>query len=60
MEKLAAQIIESLREAVVVTDRDRRVVLQNRAARELGVDVAWLVRETKVAHEGVTEVQAAD
>jgi len=60
VEKLAAQIIESLREAVVVTDRDRRVVLQNRAARELGVDVAWLVRETKVAHEGVTEVQAAD
>jgi signal transduction histidine kinase len=55
-------ILENLREAVVVTDIDEKIVLINRAARELGIDVRWLLRQDSLVYGrgGVTEVHAAD
>jgi len=55
-------ILESLREAVVVTDADENIVLINRAARELGIDVRWLLRQDALVYGrgGLTEVHAAD
>jgi signal transduction histidine kinase len=55
-------ILENLREAIVVTDADERIVLINRAARELGVDVRWLLRQDALVYGrgGLTEVHAAD
>jgi len=55
-------ILENLREAVVVTDADEKIVLINRAARELGIDVRWLLRQDALVYGrgGLTEVQAAD
>ena len=55
-------ILENLREAVVVTDADEKIVLINRAARELGVDVRWLLRQDALVYGrgGLTEVHAAD
>jgi len=62
VDKLEERILENLRDALVVTDADERVVFANRAARELGVDVRWLLRQEALVYGkgGLTEVQAAD
>ncbi|HEY2370892.1 MAG TPA: HAMP domain-containing sensor histidine kinase [Polyangiaceae bacterium] len=62
MKTLHEGILENLREAVVVTDADEKIVLINRAARELGVDVRWLLRQEALVYGrgGLTEVHAAD
>ncbi len=62
MNTLHEGILENLREAIVVTDADEHIVLINRAARELGVDVRWLLRQDALVYGrgGLTEVHAAD
>jgi signal transduction histidine kinase len=62
VDSLHERVVENLREAIVVTDRDERVVLVNRAARELGIDVRWLLRQDALVHGrgGLTQVHAAD
>src|SRR6185436_278727 len=60
-EDLSNWIVENMRDAVVVTDAEARIVVVNRAARELGIDVDWLLRQELLVHsQGVTEVSAAD
>jgi signal transduction histidine kinase len=62
VETLHEGILENLREALVVTDADENIVLINRAARELGIDVRWLLRQDALVYGrgGLTEVHAAD
>jgi len=62
VEKLRERIVENLRDAVVVTDADGRTILMNRAARELGIEVDWLLQHDALARgrAGTTEVSAAD
>jgi signal transduction histidine kinase len=62
MNTLHEGILENLRDAVVVTDADEKIVVINRAARELGIDVRWLLRQDSLVYGrgGLTEVHAAD
>jgi signal transduction histidine kinase/CheY-like chemotaxis protein len=62
-ETIESWIVENMRDAVVVTDATGRVVTLNRAARELGIDVDWLLRQevlVQARDKASTEVSAAD
>ena len=55
-------IIEEMRNGLVVTNGDGRVVLMNRVARELAIEADWLVRQDALMRNrrGVVDVRTVD
>lgn len=62
VETLRDYILDKVRDAVVVTDDDGRILMLNRAAQELGIEVDWLLRQEALVREerGLTEVRTVD